>query len=376
MTKILVIYQSLATDDNLLKIYSNFPKEYEVIFICPKKITFWMWFWTSEYNKNVSDNYLKKYPNIKIFPIKLINEKNIFFRTLYSFKLYSIIKSLKPDIIHCYNELFSPTLSQIIFFKNIINKNIKVFNYSWENIDWSKKFPHYFFWRYAAKYIDKVITANEQAIIETKRFWVDSTKISKIYWWIDFSNFEYIKHDISWKSEFNIWFIWRLLIDKWLKNLIESISILWPNYSLTLIWDGSDKEYLINLSNNLWIGDRVKFFWRVEYAKLKEFIRDFDAFVLPSISKPYWEEQFWRVLVEMMASWVPVIGSSSWAIPEVIGDRWLVFKEGDSRDLAEKIRFLCKNPSFYGDCTERAYSYSLKNYSYKSFADNIRKAYE
>ena len=51
--------------------------------------------------------------------------------------------------------------------------------------------------------------------------------------------------------------------------------------------------------------------------------------MLPSLTRPNWKEQFGRVLIEAMASGVPVIGSDSGAIPDVIGQAGLIFPEGD-----------------------------------------------
>jgi glycosyltransferase involved in cell wall biosynthesis len=52
---------------------------------------------------------------------------------------------------------------------------------------------------------------------------------------------------------------------------------------------------------------------------------------------PLHREQFGRVLAEAMAARVPVIGSSSGAIPETIGDAGVVVPERDPLALAQAI---------------------------------------
>jgi glycosyltransferase involved in cell wall biosynthesis len=62
-----------------------------------------------------------------------------------------------------------------------------------------------------------------------------------------------------------------------------------------------------------------------------------DVLVVPSRTTRNWAEQFGRVIVEAMARDVPVVGSSSGAIPEVIGDAGLVVPEGDVEALAAAL---------------------------------------
>jgi glycosyltransferase involved in cell wall biosynthesis len=59
------------------------------------------------------------------------------------------------------------------------------------------------------------------------------------------------------------------------------------------------------------------------------YLRELDVLVLSSRTQTNWKEQFGRVLVEAMATAVPVIGSDSGEIPHVIGAAGLIFPEGD-----------------------------------------------
>ncbi len=78
------------------------------------------------------------------------------------------------------------------------------------------------------------------------------------------------------------------------------------------------------------------------HTEVGDFLRLLDLFVLPSREwkqgGTVWKEQFGHVLIEAMACGVPCLGSSSGAIPEVIGDAACIFPEGDVMALTELLR--------------------------------------
>jgi len=85
--------------------------------------------------------------------------------------------------------------------------------------------------------------------------------------------------------------------------------------------------------------------------------------VVPSRTRPNWKEQFGRVIVEAMACGVPVIGSSSGAIPDVIGDAGLIVPEGDRAALAGALRGLMSDPDRRRDLAERGRARVLARYT-------------
>jgi glycosyltransferase involved in cell wall biosynthesis len=68
-----------------------------------------------------------------------------------------------------------------------------------------------------------------------------------------------------------------------------------------------------------------------------------DALALPSLARVGWSEQFGYVLAEAMALSVPVIGSRSGGIPEVIGDAGLIVEEASVTELADAILKLAED---------------------------------
>lgn len=80
------------------------------------------------------------------------------------------------------------------------------------------------------------------------------------------------------------------------------------------------------------------------HFEIPDFLRCLDVFILAS--KPLinrdncWEEQFGHVLIEAMACGVATIGSSSGAIPEVLGDERAVFEWGNAQSLTDRLRVM------------------------------------
>ena len=100
-----------------------------------------------------------------------------------------------------------------------------------------------------------------------------------------------------------------------------------------------------------------------------------DTLVLPSRTTSLWKEQFGMVLVEAMAMGVPVVGSTSGAIPEVIGGAGLVFREGNTAELAKYLGALYSSSDERGRLRRLGRSRALENYSARRIAEQTLDVY-
>jgi glycosyltransferase involved in cell wall biosynthesis len=130
---------------------------------------------------------------------------------------------------------------------------------------------------------------------------------------------------------------------KGIRILLDAMQHLLPDYPDTLLLvggAGEDQETLVRQALALGIADRVVFVGPVQDPY--DFYRRLDVFVLPSL-----DEGFGLVLLEAMATGVPVIGTRVGGVPEILThgvNGWLV-EPGDPVALAAGIRTLWADPS-------------------------------
>jgi glycosyltransferase involved in cell wall biosynthesis len=133
----------------------------------------------------------------------------------------------------------------------------------------------------------------------------------------------------------------RLVPEKGVDLLIRAAAQLAGQHvpiRLRIIGQGPERAALEALAQSLGIATSVEFTGAVSSLDMPRHFQELDGFVLPSRTLPNWKEQFGRVLIEAMACGVPVVGSDSGAIPEVLdGVGWL-FPEGNASALADQLR--------------------------------------
>ena len=129
------------------------------------------------------------------------------------------------------------------------------------------------------------------------------------------------------------------------------------------------KSYL----NKLGIQEYCEFAGGVTREKLRELYQQCDIFVNPSTIY----ESFSYTNAEAMACGKPVITSDIGGMPETVGDMigGLVFRNKDSRDLAEKVSMLILNEELRHKLEKQARKRS-KHYSVVNVIDKIMSFYQ
>jgi glycosyltransferase involved in cell wall biosynthesis len=166
-------------------------------------------------------------------------------------------------------------------------------------------------------------------------------------------------------------YLGRLVPQKGLLDLVEALVRLPERVRVRLIGAGVQRPVLLARAAELGVGARLELIdWT---ADVPGELRRLDALALPSRTTRSWKEQFGRVLPEAMSCGLPVIGSSSGEIPNVVGDAGLIFPEGDVPALAAAIERLAANPALCAELGRRGRARVLANYTQAALA---RKYYD
>jgi glycosyltransferase involved in cell wall biosynthesis len=100
--------------------------------------------------------------------------------------------------------------------------------------------------------------------------------------------------------------------------------------------------------------DRVRVVTAAAHDEVPAYLNAMDLLCAPSETTPRWREQFGRMLIEAMATGVPVVASRSGEIPHVVGDAGVLVEERQPSDWARAIERLLADPGARTELTARA----------------------
>lgn len=177
-----------------------------------------------------------------------------------------------------------------------------------------------------------------------------------------------LRQRVGLDGAFVIGFVGQIASRKGLDTLLQALALLPRDCSLVLVGSGPDAAKFKPLASELGVAARVRWEPWVDHREIVKYMSAFDVFVLPSRTAPRWKEDFGRVLIEAMACETPVVGSDSGAIPETIGDAGLLFREGDERELAGRLRRLMEDSSLRETLARRGRERVLERFTYEKVA--------
>ncbi len=142
------------------------------------------------------------------------------------------------------------------------------------------------------------------------------------------------------------------------------------DFVLDIVGDGPNRAEYEELSHKLGLRDIVRFHGLKTKQEVVEFMRKADIFVLPS----EWEN-LPCVIIEAMASGLPVVATKVGGIPEIIsGKIGLLVPPRDTEALARAVDYMLDHYQDYS--TEELFKYARGRFSYEAIGKQLSEIYE
>jgi len=284
--------------------------------------------------------------------------------------------SVRPDIVHVEEEPDSLAALQVAAVRRLVAPRARLVLSTWQNVDRAKRRQVWWVLRTTLRQADAVLCANReaQALLGSFGYRGDARVLPPQG--VDLDVFYPRRPErAADDTPFTVIYVGRLVPEKGVNLLIDAMGALGGSSRLVLIGGGPSRASLEARASDLALGDRVQFAGAMSPMELAEQLRRSDVLVLPSLSTPVWKEQFGRALVEAMACGLPVVGSDSGAIPEVVGDAGLIFPEGDIPALTGCLERLAASPELRVELGERGRLRVARMYSQERIASRTAAFY-
>jgi glycosyltransferase involved in cell wall biosynthesis len=292
-------------------------------------------------------------------PTFLAGRNNAF---LYRANLRRTLRQVQPDVLHIEQEPVSLVMAQWLWAARGLP--LKITFFTWENI--ARRLSPLQRWieRWTLNQAKGCVAGNTEAasLLRVKGFTgkitvspilgIDSAKCH--------SEPRSGEESLALPKTFTVGFVGRLVKEKGIGVLNEAVRGL----DVRLLAVGKGPERV----NGEVVGG-------VRPEQVRDYLRQMDVLVLPSLTTPKWKEQFGRVLIEAMAYGVPVVGSNSGAIPETIGEAGLIVPEGDAAALRAAIIRLKDDAELRAELSRRGLE-RVKRWSHENITNDLIKLWQ
>ena len=289
------------------------------------------------------------------------------------------LESFRPDVIDVWEEPYGLASAHAIAMRNRHLPSARVVVETEQNIN--KRLPPPFeqFRRYSLRHADFAVGRNEEAvaILRAKGFAGPAEVVPNA---VDIDRFAPLdradcRASLGIGGGFAVGYVGRLVDEKGVDDIVAAMRELPADVRLVVAGDGPMRASLEALAGAPTFAGRVHLLGQVPAVDLPRVMNALDVLLLPSRTTARWKEQFGRVIIEAHACGVPVIGSTSGAIPWVIGEGGLVVPERDPAALAEAIGGLCAAPDEASRRGEAGRRRALSDFTWAAVASRMRAIY-
>ncbi|MCW3095521.1 MAG: glycosyltransferase family 4 protein [Chthonomonadaceae bacterium] len=290
-----------------------------------------------------------------------------------------LLRDFQPDIIDLWEEPWAQVSVQACKLRNRLLPNTRIVAETEQNIN--KKLPPPFepYRSFTLQQANFVIGRNREAIeiVRSKGYRGPAEVVPNA---VDAELFRPMDR-AECRRELGIagfvaGYVGRIVEEKGLMEMVDALALCPSHFRLLFVGSGAYQSELERRVREMGKEDQVTFLPGRPLEQLPQVMNALDVLVLPSRTTPSWKEQFGRVLIEANACGTPVIGSTSGAIPEVVGKAGVVVPERNSKALADALRDLEADPAGCAAMGKIGRRQVEENYTWQRVAERMSGIYQ
>jgi len=328
--------------------------------------------------------------SFRVVPVSNFSQNNQGLLT-FGADIIPLLQQFRPQIIQVEQASKSLAYAQLITLNRLLGLKAKNLFFTWWNLPYELKFPVSLLEAYNLSNSDGIVAGNQDGaeilrqrgykgpIAVMPQLGVDESRFSP-------SPQPELAAELGIEpDDFVVGFVGRFVEEKGLLTLAKALARLRDRpWKWLLLGRGPLQTLLMERAAENGIQDRLIWVESVPHDQVHRYINLMTTLVLPSettykfktLTASGWKEQFGHVLIEAMACEVPVIGSNSGEIPNVIREVGLVFPEGDVTALQNCLASLMEQPDLRSKLGKLGYERAIAHYTNQALAKQLLDFYK
>ncbi len=277
-------------------------------------------------------------------------------------RLRQIMRSFRPDVLHIDEEPYN--LATAIACRDAVRYGVRPVFFAWQNLH--RRYPPPFRWieRYVLERADAIAGSESAAEVLHRKGHRRCIEIIPQFG-VDPQVFAPCPQPRE-PDRFVVGFAGRLIAAKGVDVLIRAVGSIGGDVTLRIAGTGPSEPDLRRMSAAM---SGVVFEGAIPSADMPAFYNSLDVFVLPTVGRRGWTEQFGRAAIEAMACGVPVIVSTAGELPHVVDRAGLIVPSSDAHALADVLNALRDDSKHREQLARAGREHVLERYTTQTVAD-------
>eukprot|EP01037_Dinobryon_pediforme_P015536 gene15536-15683_t len=286
--------------------------------------------------------------------------------------LRKLIRELKPDVIHLWEEPWSIVALQACLLRGKSAYLLEVD----QNILKRLVFPFEYVRRFVLKRTDHILSRSPDAtaVVEACGY---RGPVTYLGYGVDQTTFYPLTDETRPKASegLRLGYIGRLVEEKGLDDALDALALTPESVTLAIMGEGPHEAPLRRKIAALGLGTRVTFQGWGKPKDVAAFFHKLDASLLLTRTTGHVREQFGRVILESQACGIPVIGSECGAIPDVTGPGGWIVPEHHPQALADCILSILSDRNSLAERRAAGLANVEARFTYSAIAQTLAHAW-